>query len=216
MWHYRFVVDHISIPWPSWRWEGSGWWQTIAASILAAATLIAPALSTKPLFERLVLLLGAFVVAPLVVLTITYIARVLRVVVLRALAYERVVQQSIEAQHELTATKTMLSSAVRGQHQLPTFEITSILKYGGNIYLNLSLGLDALSSGDQIALVDTTDGMLLGEFEVTNVKQSGYQAKGTRPPNPVWLGYLRESNQMELPPPPGAVALLVAKGRKND
>jgi hypothetical protein len=201
------VANERSIPWPKWRWEGSGWWQTIAASILAAAALIVPALMTKPLFARTALLIGAFVVVPLVVLTITYIARALRVMVLRALAYESVVRKTIEMQDELTATKTMLSSAVRGQHQLPTFEITKVLKYGGYVYVNLSLGLDSLSSSDRIALVDTADGMVLGDFEVTDVKQSGYQAKSTRPPNPVWLGYLRESSQMELPPPPGAVAL---------
>jgi hypothetical protein len=170
----------------------------------------------KPLFERTALMKGAFVVAPLGVLTITYVARALRVVVLRAIAYERLVRQAIETQDELTATKTMLSSAVRGSHQLPTFEITNVLKYGGHVYVNLSLGLDSLNSGDTIALVDTADGMVLGHFEVTDVKQNGYQAKSARPPNPVWLGYLHESNQMELPPPPGAVALLVAKGRKND
>lgn len=210
------VANETSIPWPKWRWEGSGWWQTIAASILAAAALIAPALMTMPLFARIALLIGAFVVSPFVVLTITYIARALRVVVLRALAYERVVRKTIETQDELTVTKTMLSSAVRGQHQLPTFEITKVLKYGGHIYINLLLGLDSLSFGDRIALVDTADGMVLGDFEVTDVKHGGYQAKSTRPPNSVWLGYLHESNQMELPPPPGAVALLVAKGRKND
>ena len=167
--------------WPRWRWEGPSWWQTVAGSILAAAAVLAPALGNQPAVVRVAAIVAAFVAAPLLVLTSVYIARIVRIVVLRVLTHERMGQALNAVREELVETKRMLTSIVQSRSELPVFEVERVERHGDEIYINVSFSITELNLGDRLALVDTEDAMMFGEFEVASVKRNGYQARGAAP-----------------------------------
>lgn len=152
---------------------------------------------------------------PLAVLSIAYAGRGVKVLMLRISSYNIIVERLVTVSHELGQTKQMVTALVQEQNDLPQFEIERVLRYGEDVYIRLAFSLLALELNDRIAVVDRADGMVLGHFDVTEVKREGYQARSVGTLNPVWSGFLRQTTQVDTPPPPGSVALLIAKGKSE-
>lgn len=157
----------------------------------------------------------AALVLPIALLVAGYLLRALTVAIQRAAAYPHLRAVAVAARDELVQTKEMLARVLREQDDLPQFQVDGAFVFVEQIYIVIALGRETLEIGDRIVVVDRADGMFYGNFEAVEVRTDGYRAKSIGNISPLWEGYIRQAHVAQTPAPPGAVALLVAKGSGN-
>jgi hypothetical protein len=201
--------------WPSLRWQGSGWWFTIASAAAAAITFIWPSLITQPSVVRITWTVVSIALAPLILLISTYVIRLLNTALKRMIVYPELFRTLQTDRTELFETKEMVRILVQERQDAQRFELGRVFRYGDSVFISLSLSSHALQVGDRVAVIDDHDGVVFGFFEVSEVRTDGYRARNIGAVNAVWAGFLHQFNQPETPAPPGTIALLVASSRKE-
>lgn len=94
-------------------------------------------------------------------------------------------------------------------------QVNRVEYYRERIHLSLSNNAgNEVVEGDEIRVIDTAVGEVMGVFEVTNVRGSVYKAKSTHYVSALWLGHIIHSKSETLPP--DTVAILVPKDRMKD
>jgi len=88
------------------------------------------------------------------------------------------------------------------------FEVTRVLNQPDGIFI-LIRESGALQEGDTLALLDETDGVVFGKFEVVRRRGDGYVAQSVGHLDPVWLGSIKAANQADLFPPVRSSAILL-------
>jgi phosphopantothenate synthetase len=136
--------------------------------VLAALAILWPELVASTFHVRLLALLATFIGVPVVVLALAYLARAFGVAVLRVLRYTHITERLDATSRELDDTRRMVTTLAREQNELRRFEIDRVLRYGDDTYITLAFALVPLERGDRIAVLDTSDGLVLGQFVVTN------------------------------------------------
>ncbi len=71
-----------------------------------------------------------------------------------------------------------------------------------------------LSEGERLWVTDE-EGILLGEFEVTQVLRRDYYARGVSV-SPTWLGFVHQEGRLEMMPPPYAKVTLVPRSANHE
>ena len=94
----------------------------------------------------------------------------------------------------------------------PEFAIRRVLHQGSMISLAIDLSSAALDVGDMLVVVDTVDGLALGEFEVTELGTGIGRARAIEM-DALWAGQILASDQHDLAPPLGAVAARMPRVR---
>lgn len=84
--------------------------------------------------------------------------------------------------------------------------------------LYLSIGKNdkaTLAEEDTITVIDIKDSMLMGVFDIIQIRQDDYYALGKENSvDPLWLGYIRERNS-EVSIFPNLIAIYIPKGDQN-
>ncbi len=93
------------------------------------------------------------------------------------------------------------------------FEITKVQLYNNSIYLILSKKkTQTLIIGDEIKVFDTSDGSIMGTFEICENNQTDFRVKVGDYINPVWAGYIHSTGNGESFSPPNTIAILFSRG----
>jgi hypothetical protein len=197
--------------WPRWTWQGSSWWLTAVGAIVGLLVIAFPSLISHQLWIRLTLALICCLL-PTALLLVIYSAKALVVGTSRLRSYdelykklERRSEELIQAQETILYLSQELTSSRR-------FEIDKVLDYANNLYIVLKKKRGAkLSVGNTLAVIDFSDGSVMGVFEVTEVRAKEYRAISTSFVNAVWLGFIRQSGRAESAAPPHTAAILMVK-----
>jgi hypothetical protein len=89
------------------------------------------------------------------------------------------------------------------------FQITKVQFYNNVIYLILSKKrTQNLTIGDEIKVLDTNDGSLMGTFEICENNPTEFRAKVSDYISPLWEGFIRQPGNAESSALPNAMAIL--------
>jgi hypothetical protein len=175
---------------------------SIASSLLGLAIFLFPSLSEQefPLKFRLLIGIPLFLM-PIIVPLVIYLWTLGRVARLRCIYYSHSRQRIQQCADELTDTRKALFSLVEQDIEAREFEITRAKYEQGKLYLALNRRKSPrLEKGDTLIAVHKDDGLAMGQFEITEVRDSEYHAIGVKGIDQVWLGYMSEQGETWLLP----------------
>ena len=95
------------------------------------------------------------------------------------------------------------------------FEIKGAKHQQDKLYILLRKNSELnLNKGDPLLVIDKTDLTFMGQFEITEVLNTGYYAIGVKNIDSVWLGYMREKGETTMMP--NIIAVYVPIGEEYD
>lgn len=185
--------------WPSFRWEGSGWWFGICGTLATVFLSLAPGVVEMELGARL-LVAGTLFASPLALLGIRHLVSVLGVFVQRARWYPSVYRRLNELEDNTASLKRQLQEFVE---QRTRCEILRVHWFEGEIFLLIQKRRGKQPEiGAQMVALDLEDGGVMAELELTKIRSDGYYAKVSGYIDPVWYGRIAAKGIPEQPPPP--------------
>jgi hypothetical protein len=116
---------------------------------------------------------------------------------------------------KLEEANAAISNLVQVINHAIKFEVKNVLLYKECLYVELEKNQDGeLAHGDKIVIVDTTDGRVMGQFEITEIKAREYRAKSMGSVDSLWLGFVRLKGDGSYPVPPDTIALQIPMEEK--
>jgi hypothetical protein len=202
--------DDEKLAWPRWNWRESSWWLTTAGAAGGFAVLLIPSLTTADLRTRIIAATVAVVALPLILLVIIHLIRTASVAVRRAAAFPELTETVQTTSEQLVRARSAVTALAADRPELPRFEIYRVLNHGSTVTIAVTKSRRKLDVGDILVVVDTTDGVVLGDFQVSEIRSDVYRTTALTI-DPLWAGSVIQSHQPETLPPPGVVALLKKK-----
>ena len=203
-------VRQFEIGRPEFRWRDSGWWLSACGTGVAIVTILVPSLAQYPIIIRIAIAVFSLFVAPVAVIAVMHLGTLVSVSSRRALLYQRLHAEYQATTDKLNAARETILAL---QDQLGTaIEIDRVQYYKNEIYIVIrkKRGMK-LESGALLAVIDTTDGMVMGRFKITEALQHECTAIRDGYVDPLWGSYVGQVGQSEMHAPPHTVALLVTK-----
>jgi hypothetical protein len=209
---------------PRWGLFDSGWWFTVAGTGVAIVVMVIPSIIERPLWQRVLATFVIVLLTPLLASGILYFNRRLLYTRARLIAYDLLLTgyKSLYGEwehlkHQLAkATETIrLLVSFPGERQV--FGLGRVQTFRNKLYIQVRKREDVeLAIGQPIIIVDTFDGYYMGQFRVLQDEDNCYVAIEDGDIDSVWRGYIRDSGQSEMDPPPGSVAILKIKDAVNN
>jgi hypothetical protein len=186
--------------WPKWqKWE-SAWWFTFIGAICGLVLLVFPSLIDAPLWIRLIVVIG-MVLLPLVISSVRYLFQISSVILSRVHNYSNLYTMFEQSSRVILSLMKQLI-AIRG------FEIDRVSNYNHDLYITFKKkkGI-TLQQGDLVSVIDTREGIIMGSFQITEIRENEYRAKNSGYIDPVWRGYIYQAGKAESVPPPDTIAI---------
>lgn len=205
--------------WPRWSVpQGIGQWISAIGYLMGVVGFIALFVPTVASFAVLAILLVLF--SPLLVASALYMARLTHVAYRRLIQYKLLhgtLKQKDQTMDQLTRrlahTETVLLSIGTALIDSQRIQIERVQLYQGVVYLILDPLLTEVQVGDLVIVIDTTDGVLFGTFEVNSVERGRCIAREKGNLDPVWAGEIHQAGHPETFPPPYSAAILYKEGQ---
>ena len=179
----------------------------MSGAVFTLVMFVQPAISGHSFWRRLGIGLAWFVFSSAFLMIAAYAAKATSVLASRLRAYEElsnlVEQQKrqIEKAREVNLT---LSQELTNSRK---FEIEKTLYYSETLYLVLKKKRGVkLEVGHKVIVLDAQDGGIMGEFKVSEVLSGEYRARADFV-SPVWLGFVHQDRNAEMPAPPNVIAM---------
>lgn len=203
-------TDSFHLTKPQWRRPDSGWWFTIWGGIAAIITLLHPSISTSAWYIRLSIGLVGFVVAPFMISIIFHLYKLVWFIWKRNLNYDNLYNDWFVSKQQMSkATETirLLGEALERKKKV---EISRVNFFRNKLYIIVKRkrGL-SIEEGQEIHVIDSSDGFLLGYFRVSAIRTNEYIAVENGHIDPVWRGYANTTGESEMQPPPGSIGFLI-------
>jgi uncharacterized protein YuzE len=90
-------------------------------------------------------------------------------------------------------------------------EVINVQYYKERLYISIKKAEEKLSLGDEIRVIDTEEGYVMGVFEVSEERDVEYIARSTAYISPMWMGYIHQMGNAESSAPPGTMAIIYPK-----
>ena len=222
-------LSSSKVSWPRWTWHGSEWWFATLGTLFSLLIFVYPGLSGHRLGPRIAIAVLAFVLAPLLALTIIHLFKTCGVLRSRMASYNHLHQVIGDKDRLLESRSQELSDIIEQKDRqiaqaqaiiLELWEIAGIRKveiektvlYNGQLYVVLRKrrGLRLVVS-HKVTVLDINTGGVMGIFEVTEERGNEYWAKSSGVVDAVWLGFVQQSGNTQAPPPPETVAFYVPR-----
>lgn len=198
-------MGHATIPpragWPSFRWKDSGWWFTVSGTTAALLFFLVPRGAALDVRGRL-LVCFSLLLAPSGLLLLRYLASAAKMIVVRIFYYSKVYALFEQSLARAAALEQHLSEYVGDQTR---YEILAVQwhRERGDVYLVIQKKSGKPRDiGAWFTAYDRSDGRLMAELEIIEVRDRGYLAKVNGYIDPLWLGEVRDRDMPEIPPPP--------------
>ena len=185
--------------WPRWKWPESGWWLTAAGALIGILLLAIPSFVSHELWIRLAVVITCFIL-PLLIFIFIYLTKVLFVALERLRHYDDLHEAYEKATEEVQRAQKMILYLSQELTSDRRFEIEKVLYYNHEVYIIVRKKRGRgrkLEVGDKLIVMDLRDGTIMGEFEVSEVRQKDYRARKTGYIYPVWLGYIHQADATE-------------------
>lgn len=214
----REQTNRFYIVKPRWHLPDSAWWFTVWGGVAALITFLFVSFSSVGLFARIIITAFAFLIAPLGVSIFSYGYKLLCYIRKRLSVYDDLYIDWLTLNERLSkANETVLSlgSSVERKNVLELKRV-HFFRDKLHVFIKKRRGL-SLEEGQLIVVIDISDGLTLGYFRVSEVRQSEYLAQQEDDSiDPLWLGFIKNTGESEMYPPAGSVGLLVSEDIDNN
>ncbi|HEY0545160.1 MAG TPA: hypothetical protein VGC91_07170 [Pyrinomonadaceae bacterium] len=202
--------------WPRWTWRESSWWLTAIGAVIALLLILYPLLISYPLWLRM--LVGfASLLSPILILALIFSLKVATVALDRIHGYKQLYELSEQRTKEVAQAQETILYFLRELLGGRSFEIEKVQYYKDRLTLILKKKRGVtLEAGNEIRVIDTLEGVVMGIFEISEVRSKHYIARSQGSVNAVWLGYIHESGNAESSAPPDTAAIFFPKDVSNN
>ena len=198
-------------PWPRLHWRPELWF-TFVGSLLAFVVFFWPSISDSqsPVSSRL--LIGIpLLLAPLLAPALLWLLATTRTVARRVRDYPRVHLAAVQELDDIDSLKSDVYAIALQRQEARALNILAATVVDGHLYLSLARTPDTLLAiDDPVAVIDQSDGLTMGMFKITQVREQDYYAVGTSGINPLWKGQVLQLGETTMFP--NMVALAFREG----
>ena len=195
--------EHFPPPleWPKIKWQAEVWW-TIFPSLLGIILFFFPQLTANSTLAQYRLIIGVpLALAPLIVPFVLWLLMVCKVVIERANYYSSLqlkADQAIDDVEHLRKSYFDLAKQIADERQ---FEIISVANVDGKMFILIQKRkTPKVHQGDSMIVVHKEDGLLMGIFQVIEVRSKEIYAQGISNLDAVWSGYVRQQGEIRMTP----------------
>jgi hypothetical protein len=197
--------------WPRLTWRDSGWWMTAIGATMTAVLVIWPSIVEFGILQRALLVALVFTVVPLLTLLAIYVCKFAVAAAKKACSYDRIYQSLIAAEDRALKAQELVLR-LQEVADIMSFQISKVQLYDDCLYIIIHrVPRSNLEKGLTLCVIDTRQGGVMGEFELSEIGPSDYTARCTGFVDPLWLGYVRQTGKSECSPPPDTVAIVLPK-----
>ena len=191
---------------PRFRTVPTATWATLVALLLALLVLVVPQISGLPFLQRAGIAL-ALLVAPYLVALAIFGLRVVKILVLRAVAYPSVSDEVADLEVRLERTEATLNSMVRERRGLREFRLRECWFYErAFVEIQRKPGIKLLK-GDMLTIVQQQSGTVVAMAQITDERDACYVARLEECLDALWDGNMRQHLGVRSMPPPNLVAI---------
>lgn len=119
----------------------------------------------------------------------------------RIQGYPALHQGAIAQHNDMLALKADLYEFALRRQSAPALDIIRAKVRNGHMYISIGKKEQlALDVEDPLVVVDQTDGMMMGMFKVTQIRDAEYYAVDTSGVNPLWKGQVLQAGEVSMFP----------------
>ena len=177
-------------------------WLALMPFLLGFVLFFFPELTANsPALVGLRLKVGVpLLLAPLLVPVIVWMGRTITVAAQRVKLYTQLHFVAAQALNDLEGVKRSYFD-LAWQKAQDKLEITKVAYLDGKIIIRVLKGKPCrVKQGDSLAVVHKEDSLLMGIFQVTEIRSQEIYAKGISHVDALWLGYIREQGETDMTP----------------
>jgi hypothetical protein len=202
------VEDLLKWLWNKLKKHPSGWLVLLPLVFYAILEIVSKfsdlGFSEEVTKYRLYILPASLALAALIVLIWLLI-----VIIIENIKLEEKLNDLEDKEKALLASQQVILNLLEEVTARRKFEITKVQFYNDVIYLILSKKrTQNLTIGDEIKVLDTNDGSLMGAFQVCQDNQTEFRAEVSDYISPLWEGFIRQLGNAESSAPPNTMAIL--------
>jgi hypothetical protein len=143
---------------------------------------------------------------------IIYLYRVADVIYKRVRCYEYLHGLTEQKSEEIIRSRDTITNLLGELIETRSIEIEKVQYFKKHLGLLLKKrrGLN-LEVGNEVRVIDMTDGSVMGVFEISEARRTHYIAKSSGSIDAVWLGYIHGTGDGESYAPPNTAAISFPK-----
>lgn len=184
-----------SLSWPRWKYPLK-WYTVIIPFVLAFIALIFPDLEPKSRNITAFLLF----ISPLIIQTFLWLHKIALTIYKRTIYYPNLYDTNKIISSDFDELKDLFISAMINI-KAKMFEIKRAKYQRDELYIILKDNSESnLIEGNKVVVIDKKDSFILGQFEITEVRDNEYFAVGVNKIDLVWLGYVRQEGETTMLP----------------
>lgn len=183
--------------------------------LMGLVPIFAPNLSDARIYLRYRYVIGIILLSsPFLIPIIYWLGKSAVVLFRRGMFYVSATDSIEDLSNQLAEIKSNIFDLLQASsYQIFEINVASFVK--GSIYLSISnQDGPVLSIGDKLSVVDLDDAMMLGVFEVMQIRTSDYYARASGFVDPLFSGYIRQQQQTEMLP--NIVAMRIIPGKETE
>jgi len=195
-------------PWPRPHWRHE-FWLTAIPFLLAFIVFFLPATASAELPVLLRFIIGLpLLLAPIIAPLVAWWWSVARMAISRIRGYPDLHRGAQQQDTDLLAIKADLYDVALSRQGAMALDLLRARVDDGHLYISIAKKTQApLAVDDPVVVVDQTDGMIMGMFKVTQIRDADYYAVDTSGVNPLWKGQVFQQGEVSMFPNMIAVPL---------
>ena len=197
------VNNNIPPPleWPKIKWQ-SEMWLTFIPFILGFVLFFFPQLTEASASPQLRLIIGIpLISAPFLFPFSIWIWKTIGTVVMRVQYYPSLyikAQKSVVNVEQFSKSYLALVKKAADEKQ---FEITKVGHIDGKLYIVVQKRkIPKVNNGDLLIVAHKEDGLIMGDFKVTEIRSRDIYAIGFNNIDALWSGYIRSMGEVNMTP----------------
>jgi hypothetical protein len=194
--------------WPRIIWR-SEMWLTIIPFILGFIIFFFPQLSETTVPTQIRLIIGIpLLLAPLLIPFLFWMVRITWVITKRVDLYPQTHSVAKQALFDVEQIRRSYFELTKQFAEDKQFELIKVGYFNSKLVIAVKKRKNPkINQGDILAVVDKEDNLLMGIFEVTELRSEEIYAKGINNIDPLWLGYVIQKGEVNMTPNLAAVLL---------
>ena len=183
-------------------------------ALSAGAWAIGP-INQQPTWVRVGMVVVALLVAPVVILVVIYLVKLVRARLRRVMLYDELWEECERAVDGLDRAQAMLLALANRLGGPVAIERVKYFKNKIYIVLKKKRGFRG-KKGSSVVVIDLNDGQPMGRFRIIEADGGKYVAEPDGYVDPVWVGDIHRLGKSEMDGPPGTAAFLVEEDLNAD
>ena len=201
----------MPLPWPKVEWK-AGIFLAIIPFLLSFVIFFYPPIATDPNLQSLRFLIGIpLLVSPLLFPLFLWSWRTINVAIMRLRLYPVVYAGGQRSNEQIEQLRREYYALAVVSNSSNIYEISRAAYIQGKLYISIAKKRSRrVSEGETFAVLHKDDGLLMGLFEVKEIRENDVYALGVSNVDPLWLGYIIQRGEAEINP--SLLAIYVPRG----